>query len=123
MQGVIAVARIAFKSGKERWYSVATLFLDTLPTLSVYSAMKLLDKIVPSVISAAITQELAIASDRKGKGASACKAYQGVIQLVLKTAACFLVGFDVFLLRLRITMLHANRAHLGINDLVALLLF
>lgn len=121
--GIMACYKMAVKDGKDRWYSCATLFWDVMPTLSVYSAMKLLDKIVPSKLGAMVTLELAIVNDRKEKGLPALKVYEPLLGLVLTCAICFLVGFDVFLLRLRITNINANRDNIRLEDLAPCLLF
>lgn len=95
--------QIARDDGKKRWYAIAFLFWDSMPTLSVYSAMKLLDKIVPSKFSANLMIEIAFAQERAArKGLGYVKALTGILWFFFMTFVCFIIGFDTFLLKIRV---------------------
>jgi hypothetical protein len=119
---VQAAVQIFIYRDFKRWDAAAKLFWDWLPMLSVYSAMKLLDKIVPSKFAANLSLELAEATDLKALGFSSAQAYKGVVAMFFKTVACFLVGFDIFLLKLRIVNTNAGRPSVDLNDISAIVL-
>jgi hypothetical protein len=113
--GVLNFLGMAIFTGKRRWFAVQTFFWDLLPVLSVYSALKLLDKIVPAVLTANLTMELALASDRLEQGKSRFAAFGPVLGFIVKVIVCFVVGFDQFLLKLRVVNTDAGKLSLSVS--------
>mmetsp|Transcript_25501 Transcript_25501/g.71133 ORF Transcript_25501/g.71133 Transcript_25501/m.71133 type:complete len:343 (+) Transcript_25501:121-1149(+) len=93
--------------GFKRWFAVQLICWDTLPVLSTYSAMKLLNNVVPSVLVARfydIIAQLSEASEKK-------RIFPAVLELVwwvVKLVFSFVIGFDTFLMKLRIVAAYAG---------------
>lgn len=102
--------------GFKRWYCVQALFWELMPTLSTYSAMKLLKEIVPSFFIANITEKMYNLQHAKSKRQWAV----GFIFWLLWVVACFIIGFDTFLMKLRIVSIYASKdeAHKGFLEVV-----
>merc|ERR1712062_768051 len=85
-----------------RWSSCKVIFMDILPTLSCYSAMKLLYPLVPTVASIRVFELISdyqeAAAENRSKVPVAMDSAKWLMMLVFG----FFVGFDTFLLKLRI---------------------
>lgn len=106
-----------------RWFAVNQIFWDLLPTLSVYSAMRLLYCIVPTIFLQAVCELIgeiqnAYASGH-GRRASILQFGKWVCVLIFSV----IVGFDTFLMKLRIISAKANHHELKIALLLGIVQF
>jgi len=117
----VCLLRAAFSDGFKKWFGIQNLCWDIMPTLSSYSAMKLLNCIVPAVLCrdlldviAVITEAVAEKNDindKTGKKKGICPIICGVISLIVwavKLVVFFVIGFDTFLMKLRVVSGLAN---------------
>lgn len=115
---------IACGTGRRRWLAVANLFWNHFPKLSVYSALKLLDKVQPVRLSYNLGREFATAKDlRQNHAAGFMRAYSELISLLVQVALSFIVGFDVFLLKIRVVSNIVNQPSLSLSHFAAVMLF
>lgn len=101
---------IAFGRGFARWFRVQSLCLQWLPSLSTYSAMKLLNAIVPVVMMAKMAEHVSNINEarkRPGLRHSLC-AWAGLVCWICSTVVSTLVGFDMFLFKLRVVALRVT---------------
>lgn len=106
---------VAVSKGFRRWYAVQSIFWDILPTLSVYSAMRLLYSIVPAVLSAKVGELIANLQERQGEGKSVGPPIFNILLWILQVVFSFVVGFDTFLMKLRIVSAAAKQDDLSLT--------
>jgi len=100
------------KSDLRRWAAVAEMFWVTLPILSTYSAMRLLDRIVPTKFARNFGTLIGDLQEDLTTGESksaTCKALGKFLYEFLLVLLCFVVGFDSFLLKLRRVSVYVNK--------------
>jgi len=112
-----------FSTGFRKWFAVQTIFWDILPTLSVYSAMRLLYIIVPAVLSAKVTAFLAAFAERKEEKKSMLPLILSVMGWLFALVFSFIVGFDTFLMKLRVVSAAANKKNVDLTVLLATVQF
>merc|ERR1719296_172149 len=82
--------------GPSRWRSLAVLFWDLVPELSVLSAMKSLNYVTPSVVLRDITAGMLRVMDEEGaRRWNVLK----LVSFVLARVFHFLVGFEAFMIK------------------------
>jgi len=89
-------------TGFRRWWWVQNIFWETLPTLSSYSAMKLLNAIVPTVATARLFELIADIQERIEEKKPKLPVIGAFIFWIFSLIFGFIAGFDTFLLKLRI---------------------
>jgi len=88
---------ICSNTGWKRWLQVQSVFFEQLGTLSVFSAMQLLFYVTPKVFVANVLSELT------GREHPAyCRALLHVLFAIL----CCIIGFDAFLIKVRMSATH-----------------
>jgi len=85
-------------TGFKRWYHVQHIFWNILPMLSVYSAMKLLNAIVPTVMITAFYDRLYAIQQSRSKAVPILSMVWWVITVIIS----FQIGFDTALMKLRV---------------------
>jgi hypothetical protein len=94
--------------GFKRWFSCQSIFWDVLPSLSCYSAMKLLNCIVPTVLSTRAFELITEVTERKAEKKSIAPAILNIILWIFQLIFGFVAGFDTFLMKLRIVAASAG---------------
>lgn len=94
----------AFRASKEcfRWHCVAQLFWHWMPLFSTFSSMKLLHFVSPRVLFTELCLETVFLWERISHGYY-FRAMWKISWFVLLRVLCLLVGFDAFLVKLRLT--------------------
>jgi len=110
------------KEGFRKWFAVQTIFWDILPTLSVYSAMRLLYQIVPLVFLSNMTQVIEECKEAKGNKMVLHAIYR-VFAWIFTLVFCFIIGFDTFLMKLRIVSAAANSTELNATVMLSTVQF
>mmetsp|Transcript_16277 Transcript_16277/g.48936 ORF Transcript_16277/g.48936 Transcript_16277/m.48936 type:complete len:264 (+) Transcript_16277:1061-1852(+) len=98
-----------------RWRATANIFWETLPALGSYSAMRMLRFTAPSVLVADVAKrfELSVELWQKLSRHNAWLLAWEWCWLVASRMLCFVIGFDVFLIKLRLAFVYANHEHAG----------
>jgi len=106
---------ICVNKGFKKWFSVQAIYWDIMPALSMYSAMKLLNVIVPSIFCAKLFEKINDLQHAKSK----LKWFAGLLFWLLTVVVSFVIGFDTFLLKLRVVSIYARQnGDLGLIKLV-----
>lgn len=90
-----------------RWYNVAVLFWQWLPRFSTFSSMKLLHYLTPHVLITETFLEAAFFVERI-QGGHYRRAIWKMAWFCMFRLLCLLVGFDAFLVKLRLTARFTN---------------
>jgi len=101
-----------------RWFNVQKIFWETVPRLSVYSGMRLLYSCVPIVLTSDVCEIIDTVSQETRQ-----RAIKTVCRWLAITIASFAVGFDMFLMKLRIVTAAAKQQELTIIDFLPTLQF
>lgn len=109
--------------GFRKWYAIQQIFWDILPSLSVYSAMKLLYNIVPAVLTAKVTELIGARQEAKNEGKSTVMPSVNILTSLVWVVFCFIVGFDTFLMKLRVVSAAANKESADITSILAIVQF
>lgn len=104
---VIGLVYWATNTGFWRWYFCMKVCWDWMPDLSSFSAMKLLNDIVPAVFMAKFFEKMAFVTEAESTGRKVSKILQMVFWLVYVILA-FIIGFDTFLMKLRVVAIKAG---------------
>jgi hypothetical protein len=89
-------------TGFRRWYHMQHLCWDLLPALSTFSAMKLLNIVVPSVFLVRVHHHVAAITEAWDTGRSKTRAACGMVLFLLGIVFCFFAGVDSFLMKMRV---------------------
>lgn len=111
-EGLMCTFLALTTQGFRKWNAIATIFWETLPTLSVYSAMRLLYNIVPTVLISRVTEILAGITEAKSEGKPLGPHFCKLIVWILSVVFGFIVGFDTFLMKLRVVSAAASQKDL-----------
>lgn len=120
----------AHAHGFRKWYAIQRMCWDILPTLSVYSAMRLLNAIVPAVITATSKEYVGLLreeynksegwrSHKETKAWLVGQLFAFGITLIFST----IVGFDTFLMKLRVVSAAADRKQANLHALACTMQF
>lgn len=109
--------------GFRKWYAIQEIFWDILPSLSVYSAMKLLYNIVPAVLTAKVTALIGARQEAKDEGKSTLMPSVNLLTSLVGVVFCFIIGFDTFLMKLRVVSAAANKESADIASILAIVQF
>mmetsp|Transcript_88416 Transcript_88416/g.250603 ORF Transcript_88416/g.250603 Transcript_88416/m.250603 type:complete len:374 (-) Transcript_88416:195-1316(-) len=117
---IICAFRAKFGDGFAKWSSIQFVFWDTLPALSSYSAMKLLNAIVPAVFLTVVFGFISKIQEAKADKRTSLllRAYIGMVGWLVFTFFSFIVGFDTFLMKLRIVSIVANQPTLSASVVI-----
>jgi len=96
-----------------RWYHVTQIFWETLPLLSSYSAMKLLNCIVPTVFISTLTEKINLINESVAEGKGKVLPILGLLVWFIAVIIQFIIGFDTFLLKLRVVSGKAEESGAG----------
>lgn len=126
--GIFDLCLCAYKvkqsDGFKRWFSVQKIFFDILPSMSVYSAMKLLYYVVPTVLISKTNERIyAVIEARHEKKGVAVPILRLFSFFIVNVWFGFIVGFDTFLMKLRVVSAAANSATLNSTVLLSTLQF
>jgi hypothetical protein len=106
---VVCTIRGITGQGFKKWLAIYTLFWSTLPALSVFSAMKLLYSIVPTVLISKAGDLVGQLLEAKAEGRNTKPFIVNIVTwLIFSLVLGGLVGFDTFLMKLRIVSAKAN---------------
>lgn len=103
---IFALVKIYFDGGFRRWFYTQYIFLTLLPTMSTYSAIKLLNKIHPTVFTAELFDKI---NDVMIGEVSKFKLIMSFLFWFLTVLISFIIGFDTFLLKLRVVSNYAEK--------------
>jgi len=107
------------KSHAYRWHAVSSLFWNSMPELSTFSALRMLKHITPSVLIPRLSAK--IASD-KASGTSMCNCK--FIHFIVWRMCCAVIGVDAFLMKLREVALRiGNTEATGLEEIIPALAF
>jgi len=85
-----------------RWYCLAQLYWQWLPFVSTFSSMKLLHWVSPRVLLTEVFLEASFTAERLANRHYLRAAWK-LAWFVMYRAFCLLIGFDAFLVKLRLT--------------------
>lgn len=91
-----------------RWYHCTQIFWETLPLLSSYSAMKLLNCIVPTVFLTVLGEKILLINESISEGKGKVLPILGLVVWFFTVIIRFVIGFDTFLLKLRVVSVKAS---------------
>lgn len=114
---------VMIDTGFRKWFAVQTIFWDILPTLSVYSAMRLLYQIVPLVFLSNVSMIIEEVKEAKAKKKGMMHAMFSLFSWIFTVWFCFIVGFDTFLMKLRVVSAAANSTELNSTVMLSTLQF
>jgi hypothetical protein len=115
---------IYFGSGYRKWFAVQDIFFQIFPILSVYSAMRLLYCIVPLVLISDIFAYIAWSKEvREEKSKTLFVVILFWIAYVVQIIFSVIVGFDTFLMKLRIIAVVVKAKDLNGNIALKLVQF
>lgn len=106
---VACAIRASRSQGFTKWFSIYTIFWSTLPTLSIFSAMKLLYSIVPTILISRASELVGQLLEAKGEGRN-LKPYilKIVVWILFSLGFGGIIGIDTFLMKLRIVSVKAD---------------
>lgn len=93
----------------KRWYAVHKIFAQSLPALSVYSAMRLLYFVNPAVLVPNVYELVALTMEVWQKGADRRAVIGKWVCYIGQIVFAIFVGFDTFLMKLRIVSVVAQQ--------------
>jgi len=105
---LFCIIQVLVCTGFRKWFAFQNIFWQILPTLSVYSAMRLLYIIVPITLTSRLTEMVAQRKELKDEGKSLAGANASAVAFVFQIIFSFIVGFDTFLMKLRVVSAAAS---------------
>lgn len=88
--------------GYRRWWAVQMVFWEICPILSMYSSMRMLNHVVPQVMSNRATELITDIQEARKEGRRLAQPLLRVVGWVLMVTFAFILGFDTFLMKLRV---------------------
>jgi len=104
----IGVFWIMKDDGFLKWWWCQNIFWDIIPVLSSFSSMKLLNKIVPAVFFTDLFVYIGDIQEKQEEKKPLGQPIFNLICWIISVPFGFIVGFDVFLMKMRIVALKAS---------------
>eukprot|EP00928_Gymnodinium_smaydae_P058377 TRINITY_DN41580_c0_g1_i1.p1 TRINITY_DN41580_c0_g1~~TRINITY_DN41580_c0_g1_i1.p1 ORF type:complete len:456 (+),score=66.00 TRINITY_DN41580_c0_g1_i1:68-1435(+) len=106
-----------------RWVAVYHLFWQTLPQLSCFSLMRLLYYVTPTVIGTQAYYVFMFLIERlKSSDKTSCTALMAPVWYCITRPVCFIIGFDAFLVKLRMASHSITTGDVELNDVVSVMI-
>jgi len=109
--------------GFKKWYYIQSVSWDILPALSSYSAMKLLNHVVPAVAATRMIELIESVAESKRDKKSTIPHYFAILVWICTMVFGFVVGFDTFLMKLRVVSLKANTQEMSFGIVLPVVQF
>jgi len=109
--------------GFKKWFYIQFVSWDILPALSSYSAMKLLNHVVPAVATTRMFELIESVAEAKREKRSTIPRYFAIITWIFTMVFGFIVGFDTFLMKLRVVSVKANTQDMSFGIVIPVVQF
>jgi len=109
--------------GFKKWYYIQFVSWDILPAMSSYSAMKLLNHVVPAVAATRMFALMESVAEAKRDKKSVIPRYFAIFTWILTMIFGFIVGFDTFLMKLRVVSVKANTQDMSFSIVIPVIQF
>jgi len=106
-----------------KWFAVQEIIWELLPILSTYSAMKMLNNVAPAVACTKFFYLLNVLQEAQAEDRSTTMAYLGFLQWIILLIFAFVLGFDTFLLKLRVIAAEASAKTLSLSVVIPCIQF